>query len=72
MALAKFMAQPIGRGIRILLGLAIIAFGLMTGGTVGIVLAVVGVLPIAMGVFNMCLIAPILGVPFSGKAVLEQ
>jgi len=73
MAFAKFMAKPLGRGIRIVAGLVLIALGLaVIGGTGGLVLAAVGVLPVLAGLFNICAIAPILGVPFSGQACLKQ
>lgn len=68
MAFAKFMASPLGRIIRIVAGVALIALGLLNiGGTTGAILAVVGVAPILAGLFNVCLIAPIIGAPFSGS-----
>lgn len=73
MAFAKFMAGPIGRGIRILAGVALIAIGLLSvQGTAGLLLALVGVLPILAGVLNICFIAPIIRAPFSGKAALGK
>ncbi|MBL8152696.1 MAG: DUF2892 domain-containing protein [Anaerolineae bacterium] len=71
MAFARFMAGPIGRLARIIAGVVLIVLGLQAGGTGGIILAVVGVLPILAGVLNVCLIAPIIGAPFSGKAALK-
>ncbi|MFQ3647972.1 MAG: DUF2892 domain-containing protein [Anaerolineae bacterium] len=68
MALAKFMAGPVGRGARIVLGIALIVLGLaVVGDTAGLILAAVGVVPILAGVFNVCLIGPIIGAPLSGK-----
>lgn len=73
MAFAKFMATWFGRGIRILAGLVLIAIGLFAvGDTAGLVLALVGVLPVLAGVFNVCLIAPIIGAPFSGRKALQS
>ena len=64
---ACFMASPTGRGIRIVAGLVIIAWGWsMRPETSGTVLMIVGLFPLAAGVFNVCLIAPIIGAPFSG------
>ena len=64
---ACFMASPVGRGIRIVAGVAILAWGwTMRPETSGTVLMIVGLVPIAAGVFNVCLIAPIIGAPFSG------
>jgi hypothetical protein len=73
MAFAKLMATPMGRGIRILAGIVLIVVGLLVvQGTAGLVLAVVGIAPILAGVFNFCLIAPLIKAPFSGKATLGQ
>lgn len=68
MALAKFMASPLGRGARVVLGVVLIILGLaVVGDTAGLILAAVGVVPILAGVFNVCLIGPIIGAPLSGK-----
>jgi Protein of unknown function (DUF2892) len=72
MVFAKFMATSFGRTIRILAGIALIAAGVYLGGTWGIVLAVVGAVPLLAGAFNVCGIAPLLGVPFSGSRVRTQ
>lgn len=71
MAIAKFMAGPIGRGVRILVGVALIALGLSGSldQTTGIIVAVVGVLPVLAGALNFCLIAPLLGAPLSGAKI---
>lgn len=71
-ALACFMAKPAGRLLRIVAGLALIAWGWsQRGETTGIGLMVVGLVPVLAGVFNFCLIAPIIGAPFSGRAALD-
>ena len=71
-AFACFMARPAGRLLRIVAGLALIVWGwTMSGTTTGTVLMVVGVVPVLAGVFNVCLIAPIIGAPFSGRAALD-
>src|SRR5258708_28780312 len=67
MAFARFMATGAGRILRIVAGLVLIGFGLYLQSTVGIVVAVIGLVPLLAGVLNVCLIAPILGVPFSGR-----
>ncbi len=67
-AFAVFMASGAGRLLRIIAGLALIAWGWsMNEQTAGIVLMVVGLVPLLAGVFNVCLIAPIIGAPFAGK-----
>lgn len=73
MGFAKFMAGGIGRSVRILAGIVLIAIGLLVvKDTAGLIVAVIGVVPILAGVFNVCLIAPIIGAPFSGRAVQSR
>lgn len=72
-AFACFMARPGGRLLRIVAGLALVVWGwTMRGTTTGTVLMIVGVVPILAGVLNVCLIAPIIGAPFSGRSALED
>ena len=40
-------------------------------GTNGMILAAVGLVPIALGALNVCLIGPLLGAPFMGKDLKE-
>lgn len=73
MAFAKMMATPAGRLIRIIAGIALTLAGLLAvEGTGGLILAVMGMLPILAGVFNFCAIAPIIGAPFSGSIALKS
>ena len=56
-ALVSFMNGPIGRIARIGLGVALIAVGFgVVGGTGGMILAAVGLVPIALGVSGHCLL----------------
>ena len=64
MKFAHFMATPAGRLLRGVIGLALIFWGYTTGSTV---LMVVGALPLLAGIFNVCLIAPLLRAPFFGR-----
>ena len=67
-AFAVFMASGTGRLLRIVAGVAIIAWGWSRHEqTVGLILMVVGLVPLLAGVFNVCLLAPIIGAPFAGK-----
>ena len=60
-AFVKFMASTTGRIVRIVAGIALIAWGLMgLGGTTGIIVAVIGAVPFLAGVFDFCLFAPLL------------
>lgn len=74
MALAKFMASPTGRILRIVAGIGLIFVGLfmVVDQVVSIILAAVGVVFVLVGVFNVCLIAPIIGAPFSGREALKR
>jgi hypothetical protein len=65
--LAVFMATSTGRLIRIVLGLALIVIGLWgIGDTAGWIIAIIGLVPLAAGAANVCLIAPLLGEPLRG------
>ena len=70
MGFSKFMTSMLGRGIRIIAGLALVLVGLLAvHGTVGIILAVVGLVPLLAGIFNVCVFAPLFGGPFNGRDV---
>jgi len=64
MAFTAWMSKPAVRFLRIVAGLLLIGLGLYFGNVLGYVIAVVGLVPILAGVFNFCLIAPLLGGPF--------
>ena len=64
----SFMRSGIGRILRIVLGLVLIWLGLMgplAGSTGGAIVAVIGVVPIVMGVWGPCLVQFL---PFGAKA----
>lgn len=71
MRFTRFMAHPTGRLLRVVAGGALIAGGVTLGGTGGIALAIVGLLPLAAGLFNFCVLAPLLGTPFKGRDALS-
>ena len=63
-AFIQFMNGAVGRGVRIVAGLALIAVGLfVVGGTAGAVVAAVGLMPLAMGAMGHCLIGDVAGSP---------
>ncbi len=67
MGFAKFMSSGLGRGLRIVVGLVLIVIGLFSvGGTGGLVLAVVGAVPLLAGIVDVCLFAPLFGGPLKG------
>ncbi len=66
----KFMASTTGRIVRIVAGILLIAWGLMgLGGTTGAIVAVVGAVPLAAGLFDFCVFAPLFGAPLSGPKI---
>ncbi len=66
----SFMASTAGRIIRIVAGIALIIWGLMSiQGAAGTVMAVVGVVPLVAGLFDFCVFAPLFGNPMSGPKI---
>jgi len=66
----KFMASTTGRLTRIVAGLILIAWGLLVlGGALGVVVAVIGALPLVAGLFDFCVFAPLFGAPLSGPKI---
>jgi len=64
------MASTAGRIVRVVAGIALVALGLLVlKGTVGIVVAVVGLVPLAAGLFDFCVFAPLFGCPMSGPMI---
>ena len=56
--------------VRIVAGLALLVWGYTQRGEVaGIVLMVVGIIPLAAGGFDLCLISALLGGPLPGSTV---
>jgi hypothetical protein len=69
-----FMASTTGRIVRIVTGLALIAWGLLglgglSGNVTGIIVTVVGALPLLAGLFDVCVFAPLFGDPLSGQKI---
>jgi hypothetical protein len=67
----SWMASSAGRITRVVAGLVLIALGLfvVSNTTVGIVLIVVGLVPLLAGIFDVCVFAPLFGNPFNGKKI---
>lgn len=69
----SFMASGVGRIARIVAGIALIAVGLLVvEGTAGIVLAVVGAVPLLAGLFDFCIFAPLFGAPLQGPRIRSE
>lgn len=67
MSFVSFMRTGPGRGLRIIAGAALIAGGIAIGDSAGTIIAVVGLVPLAAGAFNVCLFAPLFGLDFLGR-----
>ncbi len=68
MGFVKFMSSAAGRWTRGIVGAALIAVGLVVGGGGGWVLVAFGAVFVAVGLFDVCLLAPLFKKPLSGKA----
>ena len=67
MALVRFMSSDSGRLARIAVGAILVGLGAWLGGPFW-VLAAIGVVPVAAGVFDWCLIAPLFHAPVRHSA----
>ncbi len=66
----SFMASTTGRIVRIVVGLLLIAWGLMgLTGVTGIIVTIVGLVPLVAGLFDFCVFAPLFGNPMSGPKI---
>jgi hypothetical protein len=66
----SFMASTTGRIVRIVAGIALVMWGWFgLGGTTGLVVAVIGLVPLLAGVFDFCVFAPLFGAPLSGPSI---
>lgn len=66
----RFMSSSAGRVLRILAGIALIAWGVLgMGGNEGYLVAAIGVVPLLTGLLDICLFAPLFGCPLSGCKV---
>jgi len=66
MGFVRFMNTTTGRAVRVVAGLVLIVGGLVSGGVAGWVVAAVGVVPLAAGLANVCLFAPLFHAPLRG------
>ncbi|HEY3588175.1 MAG TPA: hypothetical protein VGK85_13535 [Myxococcaceae bacterium] len=69
MAFAEFMSTPLGRVLRVVFGGLLIYVGLnVVQGVGGAVIALLGIVPIAAGLLNLCILGPLLGAPVRGSS----
>lgn len=60
MKFVRFMSTPAGRGVRVAMGVGLIAVGIRAGGPAGWGLAAFGLLPLVTGAADICPICPLL------------
>jgi hypothetical protein len=63
MKFLSFMSTPIGRVLRVIMGIGIIAIGLSIGGGLGVGITIFGFVPPLTGIFGICPINPLIGRP---------
>ena len=69
-AFAQFMSSPAGRIFRVVVGLMLIAWGYtIRQQTTGIVLMVIGLLPLLAGALDFCVLSAVLGGPLKGAEI---
>jgi hypothetical protein len=67
---ARFMQTPAGRIGRVMAGIVLVGAGLVgVDGVQGYLMAVLGAVPLAAGLFDFCVMAPIFRIPFSGAKI---
>lgn len=67
MAVLKFLGSTPGRVLLVVAGLALVGAGVALGsGWLG--LAAVGLIPLAAGAFDFCLLGPLVRLPLAGRA----
>ena len=59
------MSSAVGRILGVAAGVVMIGLGARAGTTSSYILAIAGLVPLVFGIFNWCLPAPLLGVPFN-------
>ena len=69
MKFGLFMSTPTGRVLRVVAGVVLVVIGIALQSVLGIVVAVVGGAVLLAGAFDVCLIAPLLRQPFTGKRI---
>lgn len=68
----RFMASTAGRWLRGLIGFALLAWGYNYEGGVNIILILIGLVPLATAIFDICLLAPLFGYPLSGAGIRRR
>lgn len=68
--LIAFLASTAGRIIRVVAGIALLIWGIWgLGGAAGIIVALIGAVPLLAGLFDFCVFAPLFKNPFKGRDI---
>ncbi|QRN98247.1 DUF2892 domain-containing protein [Archangium violaceum] len=67
-----FLASRTGRWTRMLAGASLVVGGLSTDSVKGKMLALVGLVPLLAGAFDVCLFGPFFGLPMKGEAIRRK
>ncbi len=71
--LFRFLASMNGRITRAVVGIVLIIIGLLAlGGTAGIIVAIIGLVPLLAGLLDFCVFAPLFGHAFQGQALRDE
>ena len=71
MIVLRFVGSTLGRAVRVAAGLVLIVIGIAAGGW-WLVLAAFGLLPLAAGLLDVCVLGPLFRLPFNGRAFRES
>ena len=67
---AQFVNSPAGRLIRVIVGVCLVGWGFThRGSSTGVIFVVVGLVPLAAGTFDLCLVSALLGGPIKGARI---
>lgn len=69
MTFALFMSSPAGRILRVVAGAALIAVGVVLQAPALWVAAPLGAVVFLAGAFDVCVVAPFLRLPWTGRAI---
>jgi hypothetical protein len=70
MGFISYMASVSGRSLRMTAGAIIVVLAVVAlHGVLEAIVVILGAVLIAVGIFDVCLFAPLVGKPFSGKAI---
>ncbi|PTL83290.1 hypothetical protein DAT35_14980 [Vitiosangium sp. GDMCC 1.1324] len=72
MMMVGFMASRTGRWTRMLAGASLVVGGLSASSGRGRALALVGLVPLLAGAFDVCLFGPLFGLPLKGEAIRRK